>query len=376
MVQHELYSTDQVRSDLTLDIIINTYFSFLVLLTGGMQGTVVYDTGSWKPMVPSNPRATSQARKQGEERIQGAEASSRVDRVDIDIDVQSSINRKMKKILDIATDRVGNFFSGRPASRPVNQHSQHPGRRPQPPRAHPQQHPNQHQQQQQHHHRQQRQHRAQHQQVGVVAPPPPAVRLQHGGVRPSVRMVKPHLHTNSAVKNVAPAVPDVRLAKDLEARRSKMIKQLSSVKPSPAQDMKTVEQPSSETREELSDPILLDFEDTETRSQVHRSAFIDPAELDALQSARSDQDGGDHQGDHHDDEHHDNSTQSEDPHGAEQFCVDISEYLDLKWVIKDSEECHVTFTRSETDLKIYLKIKFTQFCSVNVRQCPRMFVST
>ena len=122
--------------------------------------------------------------------------------------------------------------------------------------------------------------------------------------------------------------------------------------------MKTDETSNSETREELTDPILLDFEDTETRSQVHRSAFIDPAELDALQSARSDHNhsDSDHSGDHHgDNNHHDNSTQSEDPHGTEQFCVDISEYLDLKWVIKDSEECHVTFTRSEVDLKIYLK---------------------
>ena len=122
--------------------------------------------------------------------------------------------------------------------------------------------------------------------------------------------------------------------------------------------MKTDETSNSETREELTDPILLDFEDTETRSQVHRSAFIDPAELDALQSARSDHNhsDSDHSGDHHgDNNHHDNSTQSEDPHGAEQFCVDISEYLDLKWVIKDSEECHVTFTRSAVDLKIYLK---------------------
>ena len=122
--------------------------------------------------------------------------------------------------------------------------------------------------------------------------------------------------------------------------------------------MKTAEKSKSEPREELSDPILLDFEDTETRSQVHRSAFIDPAELDALQSARSDLSDSEGSGDHHgngDNHDHDNSTQSEDPHGAEQFCVDISEYLDLKWVIKDSEECHVTFTRSEVDLKIYLK---------------------
>ena len=180
-------------------------------------------------------------------------------------------------------------------------------------------------------------------------------------VKPSLtgQLRSPLLHTNMAGKDVvAPAVPDVRLAKDLESRRSKMIKQLNSVQPSPAQDMKTAETSNSETREELTDPILLDFEDTETRSQVHRSAFIDPAELDALQSARSDHNhsDSDHSGDHHgDNNHHDNSTQSEDPHGTEQFCVDISEYLDLKWVIKDSEECHVTFTRSGVDLKIYLK---------------------
>ena len=38
--------------------------------------------------------------------------------------------------------------------------------------------------------------------------------------------------------------------------------------------------------------------------------------------------------------------QDEDPHKeGQQFCVDISEYLDLKWVLKDAEECHVTFNR-------------------------------
>ena len=102
-----------------------------------------------------------------------------------------------------------------------------------------------------------------------------------------------------------------------------------------------------ENKEPISDPILLDFEDNESRSQVHRSAFIEPSELDALQSAR---DGLKHSGEHehghdHDGTEHHNSTQNEDPHGPQQFCVDISEYLDLKWVVKDSEECHVTFTR-------------------------------
>ena len=40
----------------------------------------------------------------------------------------------------------------------------------------------------------------------------------------------------------------------------------------------------------------------------------------------------------------DNSSQDSDPHRDQQFCVDISEYLDLKWVLKDAEECHVHFS--------------------------------
>ena len=41
----------------------------------------------------------------------------------------------------------------------------------------------------------------------------------------------------------------------------------------------------------------------------------------------------------------DNTTQDLDPHlRDQQFCVDISEYLDLRWVLKDAEECHVHFT--------------------------------
>ena len=104
----------------------------------------------------------------------------------------------------------------------------------------------------------------------------------------------------------------------------------------------TVKIENIQEEEKLIDPILVDFEDTETRSQVHRSAFIDPAELDALKSARMEHEESEHAHGEHD---QDNSTQSENPHGAQQFCVDISEYLDLKWVIKDSEECHVTFTR-------------------------------
>ena len=33
-----------------------------------------------------------------------------------------------------------------------------------------------------------------------------------------------------------------------------------------------------------------------------------------------------------------NSSQDSDPHQDQQFCVDISEYMDLKWVLKDAEE--------------------------------------
>ena len=46
------------------------------------------------------------------------------------------------------------------------------------------------------------------------------------------------------------------------------------------------------------------------------------------------------------DDEEDEGPQDEDPHNdGQQFCVDISEYLDLKWVIKDEEECHVEFNR-------------------------------
>ena len=76
----------------------------------------------------------------------------------------------------------------------------------------------------------------------------------------------------------------------------------------------------------------------------HRSAFIDPEEITAAVDAS-------HKMQHHDD--HMNSGnqtdnhQSDDPHNDKQFCVDISEYLDLKWVIRESEECIVNFNREK-----------------------------
>ena len=76
-------------------------------------------------------------------------------------------------------------------------------------------------------------------------------------------------------------------------------------------------------------------------SRTHRSAFIDPQELSG--------DMNHHDQMHHTDDMHHNNTnnytnfQSNNPHDKGQFCVDISEYLDLKWVIKESEECIVNF---------------------------------
>ena len=55
--------------------------------------------------------------------------------------------------------------------------------------------------------------------------------------------------------------------------------------------------------------------------------------------------GMDHGRDHeHEDQDNGTTVQSDDPHDKDkQFCVDISEYLDLKWVLRDAEECHVSF---------------------------------
>jgi uncharacterized protein involved in copper resistance len=79
----------------------------------------------------------------------------------------------------------------------------------------------------------------------------------------------------------------------------------------------------------------------EYEPRIHRSAFIDPEEL-AVDIKHDEM----HHMDHNPRSSSKNKTnvQSENPHDK-QFCVDISEYLDLKWVIKESEECHVNFNR-------------------------------
>ena len=85
-----------------------------------------------------------------------------------------------------------------------------------------------------------------------------------------------------------------------------------------------------------------------------RSAFIDPNDLEQY-GGRSDLEDQEHNSTDHDKATHTevdtkyndkNETQADDPHGEQQFCVDISEYLDLKWVLKDSEVCLLGFELS------------------------------
>ena len=103
--------------------------------------------------------------------------------------------------------------------------------------------------------------------------------------------------------------------------------------------------PLKDTTEDI--VMTFDFKDIEAKgkAKTERAAFIDPAQLEVnseVDSGHGHEAEGHHEGGH---EGGKNQTQASDPHGEQQFCVDISEYLDLKWVIKDSEECHVTFTK-------------------------------
>ena len=105
----------------------------------------------------------------------------------------------------------------------------------------------------------------------------------------------------------------------------------------------------------------------EPQTRVHRSAFLDPNEVGVKNT--------------HDEMHHmdrmashgnKNTTnvQNADPHDKnKQFCVDISEYLDLKWVIKESEECHVNFNRQRFILT-YLNLSFLSFIHI----CTNSFI--
>ena len=78
--------------------------------------------------------------------------------------------------------------------------------------------------------------------------------------------------------------------------------------------------------------------------RVLRSPFLDPNEI-GIGGSNHNHDQMNHDKHMNENSHNDTNVQNEDPHGNKQFCVDISEYLDLKWVIKESEECLVSFNR-------------------------------
>ena len=144
-------------------------------------------------------------------------------------------------------------------------------------------------------------------------------------------------------------------------RQQKMFSQLQSLEINQDSVDKIQSQEPEKTTSKpviIEDPIMINFEDLEEEmkkrksAKVNRSAFIDPADLEDYGDSSDHDNNAGHSSDsgHHDNSeeghHHDNTTQADDPHDKDkQFCVDISEYLDLKWVLKDSEECHVTFSR-------------------------------
>ena len=105
----------------------------------------------------------------------------------------------------------------------------------------------------------------------------------------------------------------------------------------------------------------------EYEPRIHRSAFIDPEEL-AVDIKHDEM----HHMDHNPRSSSKNKSnvQSENPHDK-QLCVDISEYLDLKWVIKESEECHVNFNRKAIiqyfiALMLYYYYNYFIDCEANV----------
>ena len=81
--------------------------------------------------------------------------------------------------------------------------------------------------------------------------------------------------------------------------------------------------------------------------------FLDPDDvLDHMEDHDHDHGNSTHsastrvEGEAEEDPNLERSTADSDPHGEDQFCVDISLYMDLKWVLKDEEECHVELTSS------------------------------
>lgn len=233
--------------------------------------------------------------------------------------------------LKVAVDRVGKFFSQPPSPVRINLHPNnvhHVNR----------QSPNS------------RQHHSNNHNVRTIQqqyPQRPHNPPQHQIVRP----ISPPVH-HRAVHNAHPQ-PSKQILAQLKALEIN-----SDIPKDSQQSLKPEVEGSTAKPLVIEDPILVNFEDLEEmkkKSKFNRSAFIDPSQLENFSDTPDQHEGGDHDGNtgHHGDEegdhegsHNSSLTQADDPHNKDkQFCVDISEYLDLKWVLKDSEECHVTFSR-------------------------------
>ena len=176
-------------------------------------------------------------------------------------------------------------------------------------------------------------------------------RPQHRGGQRSQQSVRQH-----SVSSGQEAVPsrhnNVRLPQNfnnnLQLRQGRMLEDINNLQNGLKKEGASKEPETSTPAEDTEDIVMtFDFEDFEAKMQTERAAFIDPGQLEVTGEAESghDHEAGGHHEAGHGEEHSSNLTQASDPHGEQQFCVDISEYLDLKWVIKDSEECHVTFTK-------------------------------
>ena len=368
-------------------------FSFLIFYTGsGVQ----FDNGEWKPMPKGHPRMPQQPKRQNLERIENqrqqrthpasliqdnvVDDSKPVRRPSKDI-VKTPLSIKKNQVVTnngvppvtrdsihkppnknaVATDRAGNFFSRPPA--PVTINLRHANGR-NAPRSSPNTIPiaqnvrhniiHNTQKPQQHNSRPLTHHNSRPSPQHNTFRP----QQQHNSNLPNVRQ-----HQVRSGQAAVPARPvqhrsshnNVRLPQNFNTNIQHQLRQGRVLEDNAAlqNDMKKSENkepeainPSEDTTEDI--VMTFDFEDIEAKAKAktERSAFIDPAQLEVNSEghdheAESHHEGG-HEGGHEGDK---NQTQASDPHGEQQFCVDISEYLDLKWVIKDSEECHVTFTK-------------------------------
>ena len=373
------------------------FFSFLIFCTGyGVQ----FDHGDWKPMLPrGHPRMSHQPKRQNLERIEN-QGQQRTHSASLQIkdnvvdskpvsaskdNVKTPLSIKQNQVVKnngvppvtkdsvqtqriksvVATDRAGEFFSRPPPPVTINlRHANGRNAQRSPSVARPlvqsvRHNINHNTQPQQHNSRPPPHHSSRPLPQHNSRPLP-----QHNSIN-----VRPPQHHSSNLQNVRQhnvrsglaAVPvqlrsshnNVRLPHNFNnnahLRQGRVLEENNALQNQKSENKEQqVTTPPEGTTEDI--VMTFDFEDIEAKAKAktERAAFIDPAQLEVSEdkSGHGHEAEGHHEGGHkgqHEGEK--NLTQASDPHGEQQFCVDISEYLDLKWVIKDSEECHVTFTK-------------------------------